>query len=424
MVIIGAGGHVGLPLSLVLADAGFDVVGVDENARVNESLSRGELPYVEEDAAELLRRGLDRGALRFTTSVEDIASADTIVVVIGTPIDENLNPRIDPLLSIFEKNAARLRRGQLVVLRSTVSPGTTELVKAMIERTTGLREGDDFQLVFAPERVLQTRAVQEIRHLPQLIGAFSEAGFERARAFFARFVENRCLRLSPVEAELGKLITNMSRYVSFALANEFHMICDAHGANSHRVIRACGVDYPRFTLPRPGANVGGPCLYKDGYFLTDRIPYAELIANAFKVNESIPGYLVEAVRRRTPLRRAGILGMTFKADCDDTRNSLSFRLQKKLRGIDCEPVPVDPFLPDFADASRLRGVDALFLMTPHTAFARLDRILAHVGNRACVIADMWDHWPVGEALSHNGIYTAGEAQDALAREAMPRAAAV
>lgn len=414
VAILGAGGHIGLPLSVVLAEAGFRVTGIDRNAEMNKILMQGVVPYVEHGCKELLDRALERKNLIFTDDESGMTTAEALVVIIGTPVDENLNPRIDALLSIFNKHTDNIPKGQLIVLRSTVSPGTTALLRTILEERTGMTEGKDFFLVFAPERVLQTRAVDEIRRLPQLIGAFSEASFERARTFFERFIDNKCIRLEPVEAELGKLITNMSRYISFAMANEFYMICDSYGANAHKVIASCNLDYPRLNLPRPGANVGGPCLYKDGYYLIDRIAYPEIIASAFKINESVTRYLLDKVVARTRLRRAGILGMAFKADCDDTRNSLSFKLQKQLRGIHCEPVGVDPYLEDKSDMSRLKGVDAVFLMTPHKEFRDLGAILAAVDNPDCLLVDMWNFWDENSGLSHNGIYTAREA---LARRA-------
>ena len=316
--IVGAGGHIGLPLSVVLAEAGFDVIGIDRNTELNAELSAGVLPYVEHGAEELLDRGLARGNLRFTDDTASMATSGTLVIIVGTPIDDNLNPRIDPLIDLLGAHAPHIPNGQLIVLRSTVSPGTTELLRSVLEKGSGRTEGVDFHLVFAPERVLQTRAVEEIQNLPQLVGAFTESSFARAEEFFSRFIAKRCIPMKPVEAELGKLITNMSRYVSFAMANEFYMICNTYGANSHTIIAACNEDYSRLDLPIPGPNVGGPCLYKDGYYLTEHISYPEIIANAFRVNESMPRYLLDRVTSIAKLQRVGILGLAFKANCDDT----------------------------------------------------------------------------------------------------------
>lgn len=405
--IVGAGGHIGLPLSVVVAEAGYDVFGIDKNTELNAQLNAGVVPYVEHGAQELLDRGLGRGNLRFTNDNTTLATSATIVVIVGTPIDDNLNPRIDPLIDLLGAHAPHIPDGQLIVLRSTVSPGTTELLRTVLERGSGRTEGVDFHLVFAPERVLQTRAVEEIQNLPQLVGAFTESSFVRAEEFFGRFIAMRCISMKPVEAELGKLITNMSRYVSFAMANEFYMICNTYGANSHAVIAACNEEYPRLNLPIPGPNVGGPCLYKDGYYLTEHISYPEIIANAFRVNESMPRYLLDRVTAIAKPQRVGILGLAFKANCDDTRNSLSYKLIKQVRGINAESVAVDPYVPDASDPTRLRGVDVLILMTPHREFKDLDALLAFVDNPDCIVVDAWNFWPATKAASPDGIYRAG-----------------
>lgn len=404
--VVGAGGHIGVPLSVVLAEAGYDVVGIDKNTVLNSELNAGVVPYVEHGADELLARALARGNIEFTDDSSSLATSGTVVIIVGTPIDDNLNPRIDPLIDLLSAHAPNIPSGQLIILRSTVSPGTTELLRSVLERGSGRKEGVDFSLVFAPERVLQTRAVDEIQSLPQLVGAFNDASFQRAQSFFERFISKRCIRLRPVEAELGKLITNMSRYVSFAMANEFYMICNTYGASSHRVIAACNEDYPRLDLPIPGPNVGGPCLYKDGYYLTEHISYPEIISNAFRVNESMPRYLLDLVTAISKPNRVGVLGLAFKPNCDDTRNSLSYKLIKQIRGINAEPIAVDPYVPEVSDLERLRGVDALILMTPHREFADLEAILAIVDNPECVVVDAWSFWPAATRNSPDGIFKA------------------
>jgi UDP-N-acetyl-D-mannosaminuronic acid dehydrogenase len=416
VAVVGAGGHIGLPLSVVIADSGLSVTGIDRSNDVIERLNNGHVPYVEHGAEELLQKTLRDGTLSFTTDTSSLRTSEVVVVIIGTPIDDNLNPRIEPLLELLETHARVMPQGQVIVLRSTVSPGTTELVRGALEEGSGKVEGEDFFLVFAPERVLQTMAVREIRSLPQIVGAFSPLGFAKAESFFSQFMDNVCIKVTPVEAELGKLITNMTRYVSFAMANEFYMICDTYGADSYRIIEACNQDYPRLDLPRPGPNVGGPCLYKDGYYLTENLWSPDLIATAFKINESMPRFLLNKVRAQRDLKRVGVLGLTFKANCDDTRNSLSFKLIKQIRSMRATPVSVDPYLSEYADDTRLRGVDALIVMTPHDEFRDLGRLLSIIDNPDCVIIDMWNLWPSMASLSSERCYLAKDAAELLARQ--------
>lgn len=409
VAIIGACGHVGLPLALVVAEAGYEVVGIDRDAARVRQVQAGQMPYVEADAGPLLSRLLAEGRLCFQTGCHAVRDSDVVVIVIGTPVDENLNARIDPLMDLLGEIKPYLHAGQLIVLRSTVMPGTTELFKEQLQEHTCLVEGWDLSIVFAPERVLQGMAIEEIGALPQLIGAFNDRGFDRAERFFSRFVHNRLLRLAPIEAEIGKLITNMARYVSFALANEFYLIADTFQANAHKIIEACNLDYPRLDIPRPGPNVGGPCLYKDGHYLLTRVPFPGLISTAFRINESMPMTIVRKVLKHHVPKKVGVLGMTFKANCDDTRNSLSFKLRKLLRNERCRVVEVDPYLPEFEDMSRLKGVDTLILMTPHDTFADLAELLRIVDNPGCLIVDLWSFWSENTDLSHDGMYLAEQA---------------
>jgi UDP-N-acetyl-D-mannosaminuronic acid dehydrogenase len=268
VAVIGAAGHVGLPLALVLADHGNDVVGIDINEVAVKEINEGQMPFYEEGADTLLKECLISGKFRMTTDLSRVQKADVIIIILGTPVDENFNPILSGLVRLIDNICPFLRKGQQIVLRSTVSPGTTDRVKKTIQKKTGMVEGRDFDLFYAPERVLQGKAISEIKDLPHIVGAYSQESFEKIGGFFSTFSEAAQHHMKPVEAEIGKLITNMSRYVNFALANEFHMIADLHDANINKIIDACNDDYPRLHLPGPGPNVGGPCLFKDGWFLT------------------------------------------------------------------------------------------------------------------------------------------------------------
>lgn len=409
VAVIGGAGHVGLGMCLVLADAGLTVDGVDVNEAANATIMAGTMPSLEQQGEAYLAAALRGGRLRMTSDASVVSQTGVVVIILGTPIDENLNPRFGHLKSLLVSLKPFLRRGQLIVLRSTVSPGTTERVRALIERLLGWECGRDYGLVFAPERVLQGHSIKELTSLPQLIGAFDDRSYEQAVQFFATYVRNECIRLTPVEAELGKLITNMNRYLSFAFANEIHLLADIWSANANRIIDAINRDYPRLRIPRPGPNVGGPCLYKDGYFLLERIPFPELISAAFKINEGMTAQIAMKIERMPHVQRVGILGMSFKADNDDLRNSLSFKLRKQLDNGAYEVACVDPFHAEYQDVSTLRGADCIVLMTPHSSFADLGRVAAWVGNPECQVVDIWGFWSDMRYESRNGIFRLGDA---------------
>ena len=407
VTVIGAAGHVGLAMSLVLTHAGYKVNGVDLNTEYNRMIMSGVMPFQENGAPELLAEALDTGRLTMTGGLDDVLSSRYVVIMVGSPTDQHLNPVLDNLYRLIESLASRLLPGHIVILRSTVTPGTTGRVRNKLETLTGLTEGRDFHLVYAPERVVQGRAIEETAVLPQLIGAFDENSYHLTSSFFRTFSSGENIMLTPVEAELGKLITNMARYVSFALANEFYLIGNLYDANINRIIDACNYDYPRLNLPTPGPNVGGPCLYKDGWFLVERIPFQELISTSFHINESMPMQIVQQLEKFDGICRVAILGMTFKADSDDIRNSLSFKLLHQLERLGYECVTVEPHLKNYAPLSDLKGCDAVVLMTPHREFKNLPAITEAVDNENCVYVDIWGFWDEMRHSSANGIFRSG-----------------
>ena len=407
VTVIGAGGHVGLPFSLVLADAGHKVFGVDINENIVETLNNKVVPYVEHGAAGLLTKHINLGNIAFTVNASYIKHSDVVAVMLGTPVDEENNPRLDDLFDFVDFTLLPfIQRGQLIILRSTVSPGTTEVVRDRIEAATGWTEGKDFYLVFCPERVLQTKGIEETKFLPAIVGAFNVESYNRTSDFFRTFIQNSTLYLTPREAEIAKLMTNMWRYVSFAFANEMYMIGDKHRVNIDKVIKAANYGYSRNAIPLPGPNVGGPCLFKDGRFLLDSVPFADLIQVSFLVNEGMPDYIYQSITNHVPkLTHALILGSTFKANCDDTRNSLSFKMAKVFRKHGVAVSMLDPFLPEEEPMPAFEDYDAVVVMTPHDKFKELYR--PTMFKKDCVIADVWKMWDESSRTT-NGIYKAGD----------------
>jgi UDP-N-acetyl-D-mannosaminuronic acid dehydrogenase len=408
IVVIGGAGRVGLGMSIVLANAGFDTYGIDLDESRLSSIMSGTMPHIEEEGPESLKSALDSGLLTMTTAHDVLEDCGTIIVTIGTPVDEHLNPVIYPLEELFEQLSGVIKAGQMVILRSTVSPGTTDQIKSVMEKQTGLKVGEDIDLVFAPERTAEGRVITELRTLPQLIGAYDDRSFERAKLLFERFSTGATLRLTPTEAEIGKLISNMTRYVTFALANEYHLIGNTFGVNINKVIDAANYEYPRLNMPSPGPNVGGPCLYKDGWFLIERNPYPDLISTAFRINEGMPMDIVQSLRKREGIERVAILGATFKANSDDIRNSLSFKLAHQLHRSGYEYVLVEPNLDDYSQLADIEGCDAVVLMTPHKQFKNLSEITSAVGSDDCVYVDIWGFWDDMKYLSIGGIFEGKE----------------
>lgn len=408
VAVIGAGGHVGFPFSLVVAQAGHFVYGIDINQRVCDMLNTGVMPYIEYGAGQVLDDVLERQQILFTPDASKMMEANVIAIMIGTPVDSEGNPRLDDILDFVDGELIPcLQKGQLVILRSTVAPGTTEIIKKKIEKANGWEEGVDFHLVFCPERVAQSYGIEESKKFPQLVGAFCRDSYIKAADFFHTFVDNRCFHLTPREAEVGKLITNMYRYVSFAMANEFYMIADKQGVDIHKVIKAANHEYGRMAVPLPGPNVGGPCLFKDGKFLLTDVPFADLIQTSFHINEGMPDYLFNRIKNMKPdIEKVLILGLTFKADCDDTRNSLSYKLIKVCKKNGVQWNAIDPYVQEYnldPDEIYMSEYDAVVLMTPHTIFKDTYKDYLKNLKDDCIIVDIWKSWECSQS-SHNGIY--------------------
>jgi len=403
VAVIGGAGHVGLGLCLVLADSGHFVYGIDIDQKKNKQIMNNNLPFREEMGKEYLKKAIEKKRLKMTSDISVLSDSEVIIVSLGTPVDEYFNPVISDLIELTYDICKNIKEEQLIILRSTVSPGTTRKIKDIIERDFSLKIGTNIYLVYAPERVMQGKAIMEIKSLPQLIGAFDDCSYQKAEEFFQTFVKNKCIKLSPVEAELGKLITNMTRYVEFALANEYYLIADSYNANIHKIIDACNFDYPRLNIPSPGPNVGGPCLYKDGWFLLERIPFNELISTSFRINEGVVAQIIKKIKDYD-IKKVSILGMTFKANSDDIRNSCSFKLKKQLEFSGYQLILVEPNLKKYDLIENIKHSDCIILMTPHDEFKDLNKMLKYTDNEDCLYVDIWGFWEEMKYKSKNGLF--------------------
>src|SRR2546427_2475696 len=372
VVIVGGCGHVGLPLALSLADSGYRV-GIDDidTAKIAQVRS-GSVPFLENGAEALLKKILPSGRLELSADPSLLTRTDTVILVIGTPIDEFMNPSVRVFDRVLDDLVPHLKDGCLVVLRSTVFPGTTESVERRL-RAAGL----DVEVVFCPERIAEGHALEEMRSLPQLIGTTSDRGFEKASSLFKPLGVS-VVRTTPLEAELAKLLTNTWRYMKFAIANQFFLIAHRSGVDYNNVLDAIRRDYPRAAdLPGPGF-AAGPCLLKDtmqlSAFTPDHFPMGQA---AMQINEGLPNYIVDTLNSRRPLsgRTVGILGMAFKGESDDPRASLSYKLRKLAAFKGATVLCTDPFVkdPTFVPLEKVvADSDVLIIAAPHKAYRTLE----------------------------------------------------
>jgi len=369
--VIGGGGHVGLPLALTFADSGLKTVIYDTDARTVETIRRGIMPFAEEGAPELLRRVLDGGLLDVTETPERMSECRFLVLVIGTPVDEHLTPSFTALNRAIDSCANSLRDGQILILRSTIFPGISEHIQKDLTA-----RGLDIRVAFCPERVAQGHSLREIRQLPQILSAFQPETLAAVRDLFARFA-HEFIEMTPMEAELCKLMTNATRYIQFAIVNQFYTIARENGLDFNRILHGCRHKYPRMEgMPGPGF-AAGPCLLKDtmqlAAFSRNSFPLGH---SAMLVNEGLPARLVELAQRDLDLSQkvVGVLGMAFKAESDDPRDSLSYKLRNLLALETRRVLCTDPYVPDptLVPVERvLEEADVLFLATPHRAYREL-----------------------------------------------------
>jgi UDP-N-acetyl-D-mannosaminuronic acid dehydrogenase len=371
VTLIGGCGHVGLPLGITLADRGLRVALYDIDERAVALVNSGRMPADEFGAAEVLQRVIG-DSLVATTDPAAVAAGEHLVVVIGTPVGSHLSPDPQAVPATVASLAPYLRSGQLLVLRSTVYPGVT----AQVERTIA-RLGLDIEVAFCPERIAEGRAMRELVELPQLVAARSEDALARASKLFLQ-IAPKVVTLEPEEAELAKLFTNTWRYIKFATANQLYMMANDFGHDYERIRSAIVDDYPRAADLSSAGFAAGPCLLKDTMQL------AEFDASNFSlghasmaINEGLPNYVVARLERRFDLRSlsVGILGMAFKAESDDIRSSLAYKLKRVLSFTAASVLCTDPYVacdPSLLPLDEvLERADLLVIGAPHRQYRNL-----------------------------------------------------
>ena len=394
VAVIGLG-RVGLPLALCFADRGLRVLGIDHDPSILESLEAGRMPFAEAGTQELLDRISGAGRLQLANRAAEAAVADDIVITIGTPSFSHLESDLRGLRALVDDLVPHLRPGHALILRSTIAPGTTEFVAGYLEKQRGLRVGEDVYVAHAPERIAAGRFLQEIATLPCVIGGVGEASTEHAAATFAP-LGAPIVKTTPVQAELAKIWTNILRYTTFALPNLLMMDCERYGANVFEVIDLINHDYPRGGIAAPGLTAGA-CLRKDFVFSEERSNAPGMLLAVSRVNEAVPLFLVEGIKRRVsdlPSRKVAVLGLTFKRDTDDERDSLSPKLirllERELADVAvCDPHAATPTMP-FADA--VQGADVVIVATNHSEFegAEALRTIVAAASPDCLLVDPWN----------------------------------
>jgi UDP-N-acetyl-D-mannosaminuronic acid dehydrogenase len=398
-------GRVGLPLALTFADRGLTVLGIDNDPARVDAVRDGRMPFAETGAQALLDRVHASGRLSLTDAVVDAAEARYIVITLGTPSFSHIEIDMRDIRAALDDLLPVLEPGHALVLRSTIAPGTTEFVAGYLAKHRQLRVGTDVYVAHAPERIAAGRFLEEIDTLPCIVGGVGEASGEVVGRLFETF-NAPIVQTTPAQAELAKIWTNILRYTQFALPNLLMMDCEKHGANVFEVIDLINRDYPRGGIAQPGLTAG-TCLRKDFAFSEERSNSPGMLLAVSRVNESVPLFLVEGLKRRLGSlsgRKVAVLGLAFKADTDDERDSLAHKLVRLLERELADVAVHDPHVStptaEFADA--VADADAVIVAANHSEF-RDESTLAAIAKRAgddCLVVDPWNCWGAGQVFAY------------------------
>lgn len=387
--IVGGLGHIGLPLGLAFAEAGKNVVAYDINRATIDMVSAGKMPFMEKGAEEVLSKVLNKN-LFISAEKEVLSRSHFIIIVIGTPVDEHLNPNFTLFKKLFSTILDFINDDQHIILRSTIFPGTTGNVRDFLTEN-----GKKTKVTFCPERIAEGKAMEELRSLPQIIGAFDEQSFNEAQELFLSLTKE-IIFLSPIEAELVKLFTNAWRYIQFSISNQFYQIATQNGLDFYKIYDAAVYKYPRLNGFSKAGFAAGPCLFKDTMQLAAFNNNNFYLGHtAMLINEGLPNFIVQRLKERYGIKEKviGILGMAFKGDNDDPRESLSYKL-KKIFLIEAKQVLcTDPYVEDenlLEPDEVISRADIVVIAAPHTVYREISIDLS-----SKIVIDIWNFFGKG-----------------------------
>lgn len=402
-------GYIGLPTASTFATHGLQVVGVDVNTQVVDRLKEGELHIYEPGLRTLVQAALRSGSMTIECCVEP---ADAFIIAVPTPFHEEKKADMQYVISAAESIVPHLRQGNLVVLESTSPPRTTvDLVQPILERS-GLKAGQDFSLAYTPERVLPGQILRELIENARVIGGVDRASAEAGRELYGTFVRGEIIMTDATTAEMVKLMENTYRDVNIAVANEFARLAERFGVDVWEAISLANL-HPRVRILNPGPGVGGHCISVDPWFLVEAAPeISPLIRIARTVNDGQPDYVVAQVRRALgdlPGSRVAALGLAYKPDVDDLRESPAIEICHKLAEGGAQVVAYEPYKPEFHEnsfqtvatlAAVLAEADLLLLLVGHSALRNLEPETVASLTPARVVVDCVNAWPAEEWAKH------------------------
>jgi UDP-N-acetyl-D-mannosaminuronic acid dehydrogenase len=381
--VIGGLGHVGLPLAISFAAAGKKVIVYDINKETIDLVSSGKMPFLEKGAETVLQKVLDN-TLFISSDKKVISKSHFIITIIGTPVDRHLNPEFTLFRTFIDEVLDELDDEQHFIMRSTVYPGTTNKTRNYLHS-----KGKKLRISFCPERIAQGNAMEELKTLPQIISSFDEESLKEVKSLFTLLTDD-IIVLEPVEAELAKLFTNVWRYIQFAISNQFYQIALQNDVDFYKIYEAITHNYPRTQGFSKAGFAAGPCLFKDTMQLAAFSNNTFFLGHtAMLINEGLPNVLIQHLKKQYDLstKTVGILGMAFKPNNDDKRESLSYKLKKLLEIEAGQVLCTDVYINEqsFVDVETLiEESDLIIVAAPHREYQNLqipkDKTLVDIWN--------------------------------------------
>ncbi len=379
--IIGGAGHVGFPLGLIFSSKGFKVSLIDKDKTNINKINTGKLPFLEENSRNLLKRMLKQKKIYATDQLSKVTKSKYIIVCIGTPINDRLNPNLRDFISFFHHLKKFLKKNQIVIIRSSIYPGICSKVYKIIKKKCK-------NLSYCPERIVQGKSISELPKLPQLVSGKSKKAISESGKLFEK-VCKKIIYTKVIEAELVKLFSNAYRYINFSISNQFYMICQNQDLDFFKIRDIMRDGYTRnANIPMSGFT-SGPCLLKDTMQLSSFYNHKFLLGRAaMSINEGIPKFIVNKLKAKFNLRKKtiGVLGLAFKSETDDIRDSLAIKLLKLLKQMKIKTLQSDEFYKNKKNIDKkdlIKKSDIIILSTPHKAYKKLK-----IGKNK-ILVDVW-----------------------------------
>ena len=379
--IVGGAGHVGLPLGLAISTKGYKVKLIDKNIQNIKKINNAMMPFVEEGCKPLLKKMINKKKISATNSLIAVKECKYIIICLGTPVDKKFNPDLKNFIKFFYELKKYLTKGHIVIIRSSIYPGICNKIYSIIQDRCK-------NLSYCPERIAQGKSIIELPKLSQIVSGINLKAKKESKKIFSKICK-KVIFTKIIEAELIKLFSNTFRYINFSISNQFYMMCQNEELDFTKIRNLMRDKYERnLNLPKAGFTAG-PCLLKDTMQLSSYYKHKfPLCHSAMNINEKLPEFIIKKLSEKHNLKKktVGVLGLAFKAENDDIRDSLSIKLLKILKSKKIKTLQSDEYYKDSQNINKnlvIKKSDILIIATPHKAYKNLKI------SKNKVLVDIW-----------------------------------